>query len=136
VSRVTVRVRPGSENANALAEVRAEVERRHADPSGLPVPTIALGAAGVLLCLAVFAWPNGLAILAVLVGVGLLIAAGVRWQRARREAAERSAAREGDLQHARRQIDKAATELATLRARVEESAKQAAEDLAALHLSR
>lgn len=136
VSRVTVRVRPGSENANALAEVRAEVERRHADPSGLPVPTIALGAAGVLLCLAVFAWPNGLAILAVLVGVGLLIAAGVRWQRARREAAERSAAREGDLQHARRQIDKTATDLATLRARVEESAKQAAEDLVALHLSR
>lgn len=135
VSRVTVRVRANSENTNALAEVRAEVERRYPEPAGLPVPTIALAAVGVLLCLAVFAWPNGLAILAVLVGIGLLVTAGVRWQRARRAEAERKATREAELQHAQRQIEKAAEGLSALRARVEDAAKQAADDLAALRAS-
>lgn len=128
----TLRIGVDGADGWELSRIRTEIEDRPAADPSKDKLTIGVAIAGAALCLPVMAWPNGLAVLSVLAGAGLLAAAGVRWRRERRARADRIYRRDADLARLEQQVEQAGTQLAQVRQRVAGARDRAAADLAAI----
>lgn len=115
-----------------LTRVRSEIEERPVVDPVKDKITVGLAIGGGALCLPVLAWPNGLAVLSVLAGVGLLITAGVRWHRERGARADRIYRRDADLARLDQQVEQAGAQLNEVHQRVSETRERAIADLAAI----
>lgn len=115
-----------------LARIRTEIEERPVVDPARDKVTIGLAAGGGALCLPVVAWPNGLAVLSVLAGIGLLVTAGVRWYRERGIRADRAYRRDADLARLDRQVEESVAQLTDVHRRVAAARERATADLAAI----
>ena len=127
-----IRVFPTGPDSWDLARVRNRLEQRPViDPRADRITRI-LAIAGGVLVLPVIGWPNGLAVLSVLAGFGLLIAAGARWVQERQRRAYRVAEKRAAIANVDKQVTKVAGELAEVRQAVTAARDTASADLAAI----
>ena len=127
-----VKVGPGGADSWDLSRARAEIEQRPVGDPRADRRVRGLAIAGGALCLSVIGWPNPLAVIGVMLGLGLLVAAGVGWHGAREARGHRLGQQRVDLAALERSTGRAADELAELHRWLAEGAEGAAADLAAI----
>jgi hypothetical protein len=127
-----IRVSPAGPDSWDLSQARTRIEARPVVDPRADKTNLAVAIAGGVLCLAVFGWPNGLAVLAVLSGVGMLVAGGVRWLRERQARTFREQSKQADLARLERSAEQAASQLAELQRQLAETAQAATADLSAI----
>jgi hypothetical protein len=127
-----VKVGPGGADSWDLSRARAEIEQRPVGDPRADRRVRGLAIAGGVLCLSVIGWPNPLAVIGVLLGLGLLVAAGVGWHGEREARAYQVGQKRVDLSALERSTGRAADELAELHRWLAGGADRAGADLAAI----
>lgn len=128
----SIRVRPTGADVGDLAAAPSRIRDSYkVDPRRRQV-TIGFAVVGAVLCLAVIGWPNALAVLAVLTGLGLLIASGKRTYDDRRNHADQLTRQEQEITRVKRSADEAASTLADVERQLAERREQATADLSAI----
>jgi hypothetical protein len=127
-----IRVSPAGPDSGDLSQARTRIEARPVVDPRADKTNLAVAIAGGVLSLAVFGWPNGLAVLAVLSGAGLLVTGGVRWLRERQARALREQRKQADLARLERSAEQAVSQLAELQRQLAETGQAATADLSAI----
>jgi hypothetical protein len=128
----SIRVRPTGPDVGDLAAAPGRIRASHVGDPRRGQVTIGLAIVGALLCLAVIGWPNGLAVVAVLAGLGALIGSGVRAYGDRRNHTIRLERQEDEIASVKRSANEAASTLADVERQIAERRKQATADLTAI----
>jgi hypothetical protein len=137
IEHLPVRVRTGAApDPEGMAAVTRKIDSRYPEEPTPTKATIALAAAGALLCLSLIAWPSPIVVIATLGGAGVLIAAAaVRWRREGQQRTDRRDRHAASLVGARERAERATGELGDLRDRLGAAAQRATDDLAAVKSS-
>ncbi|WP_213450156.1 hypothetical protein [Rhizomonospora bruguierae] len=122
----------GNGAVRGLEGLLAAIDARYGPEPGPRRWTVALAAGGVVLFGGLVFWPRGLAVLATLAGVALLVAAGVRWRGERVRSTEREVQRGSERTGAERRVAGTVAKLTELRGRLAAAGQGATADLAAI----